>query len=92
MKNLRLVSISKEGTVPFPFSGNRAEMRSHNLGLLNNECASKIIFLNFRKDRRKTDFFVRCRRTYVLNKIYFFIRNLREKKGGYEKKRRNLES
>ena len=52
---------AKEGTVSLPFSVNRAEKRSHNfgnalgegLGLLKNECASKIIFLNFRKDRRK---------------------------------------
>ena len=28
------------------------------------------IFVNSRKDRRKEGFFVRCRRTYVLNKVY----------------------
>ena len=41
---------AKEGTVPLPFSGNRAEKRSRNLekalgeglGLLKNECDRKI--------------------------------------------------
>ena len=70
------VQRAKEGTIPLPFSGNRAEKRSHNLGnalgeglgLLKNEYASTIIFLNSRKDRRKDEvFFVRCRRTYILN-------------------------
>ena len=32
MKNLRLVNEQKSKTVTLPFSGNRAENRSHNLG------------------------------------------------------------
>ena len=54
-----------EGTLPLPFSGNRAEKRSRNLGnalgegfgLLKNECGIKIISLNSRKDRGKDGFF-----------------------------------
>ena len=45
---------------------NRAEKRLHNLGkalgegfgLLKNESASKIIFLNSRQDKRKDEFFL----------------------------------
>ena len=40
-----------------------------------NECV-RIFFLNSRKDRRKdgnSEFFVRCRRTYVLNNLSTII-------------------
>ena len=62
MKNLRLVSISKR-------LRNLGKALGQGLGLLKNECANNIIFLNFRKDRRKDvkmEFFMRFRRTYVL--------------------------
>ena len=69
---------AKEGTVP----GNRAKKRSRNLGkalgeglgLLKNECSRiEDFFLISRNDvqtRRKVGvFFVRFRRTYVLNNL-----------------------
>ena len=58
---------AKEGTVPLPFRGKQTENCSHNLGKsLGEGLGDK--FLYRRKDG-KTEFFVRCRRTYLLNKI-----------------------
>ena len=70
-KNLRLVIAQKKETAPLPFIGKRAENCSHNLGkALGKGLAHKF---SYKRMDVNTEFFVRCRRTYILNKTTFEI-------------------